>query len=296
MKSAYVFPGQGAQYVGMGKKLYDNFPLARQLFAEADSILNFPLSDIMFHGSEEELKQTHVTQPAIFLHAYIAYRCLHTDKPDMVAGHSLGEYTALAVNGSLEFADALHLVARRATAMQHACEKQTSGMVAVLKFDDRLTEQICASITDETVVPANYNSPQQLVISGSETGLKLAMAKLSAAGAKLVMRLNVSGAFHSPLMRPAKEELGEVIRKCTFHQPFCPIYQNVTGLPAMDIEIIKKNLLNQLTHPVRWSDTVRNMIADGAMQFVEFGPGTTLQGLIKRINATVSVSGKNESF
>lgn len=296
MKFAYVFPGQGAQYTGMGKKLYDTFPVAKQLFDEADRILNFSLSDIMFHGSEEELKQTHVTQPAVFLHAYVTYRCLHKEEPDMVAGHSLGEFTALAVNGCLEFADALRLVAKRATAMQHACKRQPSGMIAVLKFDDRLTEEICASITDEVVVPANYNSPQQLVISGSEAGLELAESKLRAAGAKRIIRLNVGGAFHSPLMLPAQKELGEAIHKCPFHQPFCPIYQNVTGLPSVDAETIKQNLLNQLTHPVLWTTSVQNMINDDAAHFVEFGPGTTLQSLIKKINPDAMVSGKNETF
>lgn len=296
MKSASVFPGQGVQYTGMGKKLFDTFPLAKQLFADADSILNFSLSDIMFRGSEEELRQTRVTQPAVFLHSYIAYRCLHEGLPDMVAGHSLGEYTALAVNGCLEFADALKLVAKRAAAMQHACEKQASGMVAVLKFDDKKTEEICDSITEEVVLPANYNSPLQLVISGSEKGLALAVQKLNEAGAGHLLRLNVGGAFHSPLMQPAQDELEEVILKCTFHKPACPIYQNVTGKSSIDTTIIRQNLLTQLTRPVLWTDTIRNMVQDGARQFVEFGPGTTLSGLIKRIDSTVKISEKNEFF
>jgi len=289
---AYVFPGQGAQFSGMGKDLHDQYTLAKQLFAEADQILGFPLSEIMFHGTEEDLKQTKVTQPAVFLHSYIAYRCLAEGNPDMVAGHSLGELTALAVNGCLSFEDALTLVSKRALAMQKACEKQESGMAVVLKFDDSVTEQVCAAIQDDVVVPANYNSPQQLVISGSKTGLEKAMEQLRAAGATRMMLLNVGGAFHSPLMQPAQDELAVAIRQYPFNTPTCPIYQNATAEPALDPEVIRQNLLAQLTSPVRWTQSVRRMIEDGATDFVEFGPGSTLQGLIKRINAEVSVSGK----
>lgn len=289
---AYVFPGQGAQFPGMGKDLYDQFPLAKELFTEADRILGFSISDVMFHGSDEDLKQTKVTQPAVFLHSYIAYRCLAEGKPNMVAGHSLGEFTALAVNGCLTFEEALTLVSKRALAMQKSCEKQESGMAVVLKFDDSIIEQVCARIQDEVVVPANYNSPQQLVISGSKAGLEKAMEKLREAGAKRIMLLNVGGAFHSPLMQPAQDELALAIEQCHFHQPACPIYQNATANPASDPEVIRKNLLAQLTSPVRWTQSVCKMIEDGASEFTEFGPGSTLQGLIKRINPDVKTSGK----
>lgn len=289
---AYVFPGQGAQFSGMGKDLYDQYPLAQQLFAEADRVLGFSISEVMFHGTEEDLKQTKVTQPAVFLHSYIAYRCLAEGVPDMVAGHSLGEFTALAVNGCLSFEDALLLVSKRAMAMQKACEKQESGMAVVLKFEDDITERVCAGITDEVVVPANYNSPQQLVISGSKAGLEKAMEQLREAGAKRMMLLNVGGAFHSPLMKPAQDELAVAIGQCPFNTPTCPIYQNATAAPALDPEVIRQNLLAQLTSPVRWTQSVRQMIEDGATDFVEFGPGSTLQGLIKRIDSDVTVSGK----
>lgn len=289
---AFVFPGQGAQYSGMGKDLYDHYPMARQLFAEADKILGFAISDIMFNGTEEDLKQTKVTQPAVFLHSYIAYRCLADGLPDMVAGHSLGEFTALAVNGCLTFEDALTLVSKRALAMQKACEMQESGMAVVLKFDDTVTERVCAEIQDEVVVPANYNSPQQLVISGSKAGLEKAMEMLRAAGASRMMLLNVGGAFHSPLMQSAQEELAVAIGQCAFSRPICPVYQNATALPSSDPEEIRHNLLAQLTSPVRWTQSVRKMIDDGATDFVEFGPGSTLQGLIKRIDPGVNVSGK----
>lgn len=289
---AYIFPGQGAQFPGMGKDLYDQYSLAQELFAKADEILGFPISDVMFHGTEDDLKQTKVTQPAVFLHSYIAYRCLAEGMPDMVAGHSLGEFTALAVNGCLTFEDALTLVSKRAMAMQKACEKQESGMAVVLKFDDAVTEQVCAGIQDEVVVPANYNSPQQLVISGSKAGLEKAMEQLRAAGASRMMILNVGGAFHSPLMQPAQEELAEAIGQCAFSMPTCPVYQNVTALPASDPEEIRQNLLAQLTSPVRWTQSVRKMIEDGATEFVEFGPGSTLQGLVKRISPDVQVMGK----
>lgn len=280
---AFVFPGQGAQFSGMGKDLYDQYPLAQELFSQADNLLGFPISEIMFEGTEEELKQTKVTQPAVFLHSYVAYRCLAESQPDMVAGHSLGEFTALAANGALRFEDAVMLVSKRAHAMQHACEQQPSGMAVILKFDNEIIEKTCAEIQDEIVVPANYNSPQQLVISGSLKGLDLAMEKLREAGARKMMLLKVGGAFHSPLMQPAQEELAEAIQHCEFQQPICPIYQNATATAASDPAIIKENLLKQLTNPVRWTQSVLNMAADGATQFVEFGPGETLQGLIKRI-------------
>lgn len=292
MKEAHVFPGQGAQFSGMGKDLYEQYPLAQQLFAQADAVLGFPLSEIMFTGSDEELKQTKVTQPAVFLHAYVAHRCLADREPDMVAGHSLGELTALVVNGCLSFEDGLTLVSHRAHAMQRACEAQASGMVAVLKFDDQVTEQVCAGITDEVVVPANYNSPQQLVISGSLRGLEVAQERLREAGAKRLLPLNVGGAFHSPLMQPAQEELAEAIELCRFSQPSCPIYQNATAQPSVDPDTIKRNLLVQLTSPVRWAQSVQQMIADGATRFVEFGPGNALQGLIKRIDPDVEIEGK----
>ena len=288
---AYVFPGQGAQFSGMGKDLYDQYPVAKELFAEADRLLGFSLSDIMFHGSEEDLKQTKVTQPAVFLHSYIAYRCLAAGDPDMVAGHSLGEFTALAVNGSLAFEDALLLVSKRAQAMQKACERQESGMAVVLKFEDAITERVCAEIQDEVVVPANYNSPQQLVISGSLKGLELAMERLREAGAKRMMLLNVGGAFHSPLMQPAKDELQAAIEKTEFQTPKCPVYQNVDGKPHTDAAEIKQNLIAQLTSSVRWTQCVQNMIADGADDFTECGPGKALQGMIAKINREVSAHG-----
>ncbi len=293
MKIAHVFPGQGAQFSGMGKDLHDQYPLAQQLFAQADAILGFPLSEIMFTGSEEELKQTRVTQPAVFLHAYVAHRCLAGEQPDMVAGHSLGELTALVVNGCLSFEEGLTLVSKRAHAMQRSCERQASGMVAVLKFDDKVTEEVCASVTDDVVVPANYNSPQQLVISGSLTGLEKAQERLREAGAKRLLPLNVGGAFHSPLMLPAQEELAEAIRQCHFRQPSCPVYQNATATASSDPETIQQNLLVQLTNPVRWTQSVRQMIADGAGKFVEFGPGSALQGLVRRIDSDVEVTGCN---
>lgn len=283
MNTAFVFPGQGAQFSGMGKDLYEQYPLAKQLFGQADELLGFPISEIMFEGSDEDLKQTKVTQPAVFLHSYIAFRCQAECAPNMVAGHSLGEFTALAANGALAFEDALMLVSKRAHAMQRACEETPSGMAVVLKFDNEIIERVCASITDEVVVPANYNSQQQLVISGSLRGLEIAMEKLKEAGARRVMMLNVGGAFHSPLMQSAQNELATAIEQCDFNAPSCPIYQNVTASPSSDPAVIKENLLKQLTSPVRWMQTVLNMSADGAEQFVEFGPGDTLKNLIKRI-------------
>ncbi len=280
---AYIFPGQGSQHPGMGQKMYDQHVLAKELFRYADKILGYNISDIMFHGTDEQLKQTKYTQLAMFLHGYVAYKCLNMKAPDMVAGHSLGEYTALAAAGCLRFEDALQLVEKRANAMQKACEKVPSGMAVILKFDDKTIEEVCASITEEVVVPANYNSQQQLVISGSEKGIDMAIEKLQAAGAKRIMKLNVSGAFHSPLMQSAQDELAEAIGKCTFNTPICPVYQNVTAKATSDPDLIRQNLVAQLTSPVRWTQSVLNMVQDGADKFVEFGPGPTLGNLVKRI-------------
>ena len=291
-RTAHVFPGQGAQFSGMGEDLYTQYSLARDLFAKADEILGYSLSHTMFHGTDTELKQTKITQPAVFLHAYISYRCRAEELPDMVAGHSLGEFTALAVNQTLTFEDALRLVRQRALAMQKACEKTESGMAVVLQFDHSKIEEICASISDEIVVPANYNHPEQLVIAGSRRGLDKAVNLLQKAGARRIMMLPVGGAFHSPLMQSAQDELASAIENCTFHTPICPIYQNVIGKSSQDISEIKNNLLAQLTHPVLWITSVQNMITAGATNFVEFGPGKTLQGLIKKINHEVMVSGR----
>lgn len=285
---AYVFPGQGSQHSGMGKGLYDNFPEARKIFNTADEILGYSISAIMFSGTEEELKQTKHTQLAMFLHGYAAYKCLNAGLPDMVAGHSLGEYTALTSSGCLSFEDAVSLVEKRAAAMQKACEKQESGMAAVIKFDRQIIEDICASITDDVVVAANYNSPQQTVISGSLAGLDKAIDKLRAEGATKILKLNVSGAFHSPLMQSAQDELAEAIKDCSFNSPCCPVYQNVTAQPTDDPETIRKNLIAQLTSPVRWTDIVNNMISDGADTFVEFGP-SVLKALISRTNPNVTI-------
>ncbi|MEE1946704.1 ACP S-malonyltransferase [Pedobacter sp. KR3-3] len=280
---AYVFPGQGAQFSGMGKDLYEN-PMAKELFEKANEIMGFRISDIMFGGTDEELKQTNVTQPAIFLHSVILAKVLgESFRPDMVAGHSLGEFSALVAANALSFEDGLKLVVARANAMQKACEIQPSTMAAILGLADEVVEQICAEI-DEVVVPANYNCPGQLVISGSIEGIDLACQKLTEAGAKRALKLNVGGAFHSPLMEPAKLELQAAIEQTQISAPVCPIYQNVNAQPTTDPEVIKTNLIAQLTGAVRWTQTVANMIADGATEFVEVGPGNVLQGLVKKVN------------
>lgn len=289
---AYVFPGQGAQFVGMGKDLYDSSPVAKELFEKANQILGFRITDLMFAGTDEDLKQTKVTQPAIFLHSVILSKVLGSDfKPNMVAGHSLGEFSALVAAGALSFDDGLRLVSARAIAMQKACELQPSTMAAVLGLDDAKVEEICASI-DEVVVAANYNCPGQLVISGSVKGIDIACEKLKEAGAKRALKLAVSGAFHSPLMEPARQELEAAINATPFNNPVCPIYQNVTAKPTTSPEEIKRNLVAQLTAPVRWTQTVQNMIADGATEFVELGPGNVLQGLIKKVNKDIAAESK----
>jgi [acyl-carrier-protein] S-malonyltransferase len=292
-KHAYVFPGQGSQFSGMGKNLYDSSDAAKELFEKANDMLGFRISDIMFGGTDEQLKQTAVTQPAVFLHSVIAYKTLPDPKPDMVAGHSLGEFSALVANGVLSFEDALRLVSIRATAMQKACELTPSTMAAVLGMEDGKVEAICAGLQQETgevVVPANYNCPGQLVISGSVNGVTIACEKLKAAGARRALLLPVGGAFHSPLMAPAKEELAAAIQSVTFNTPVCPVYQNVTANAVTNPEEIKKNLIEQLTGAVRWTQSVQAIIADGATQFTEVGPGKVLQGLINKIDKTVSAN------
>lgn len=281
---AYVFPGQGAQFVGMGKELYESSAVAKELFEKANQIIGFRITDMMFSGTDEDLKQTKVTQPAIFLHSVILAKCLGVNfKPDMVAGHSLGEFSALVANGCLDFEDGLKLVIARANAMQKACEKQASTMAAILGLEDEVVEKICASI-NEVVVPANYNCPGQLVISGSIEGVNTACQLLTEAGAKRALVLNVGGAFHSPLMEPARVELEAAILATTFNKPNCPIYQNVNAQPTSDQEVIKKNLVSQLTGAVRWTQTMQNMISGGATSFTEVGPGTVLQGLVKKVD------------
>jgi [acyl-carrier-protein] S-malonyltransferase len=279
----------------MGKDHFDSNAFARRFFEQANDILGFKISDLMFHGTEDDLKQTRVTQPAIFLHSVIAYKMLDNTTPHMVAGHSLGEFSSLVVNGTLTFEDALQLVSIRASAMQKACEANPSSMAAVLALDDAKAEEICKSIVEDTgemVVPANYNCPGQLVISGTNNGIDIACERMKSAGAKRALKLPVGGAFHSPLMESAKEELSAAIQKTTFHRPVCPVYQNVVAKAVIDPDQIKQNLIDQLTGPVRWTQSVESMIKDGATKFTEVGPGKVLQGLIAKINKTVEV----ESF
>jgi len=279
---AYIFPGQGAQFPGMGKDLYESNPKVKLLFDNANKILGFDITNLMFHGTAEDLKQTKVTQPAIFLHSVAVVEASSAFAPNMVAGHSLGEFSALVANKALAFEDGLRLVSQRASAMQKACELNPSTMAAILGLDDKIVEEICAGI-DEVVVAANYNCPGQLVISGSLKGVEIACEKLKAAGAKRALPLQVGGAFHSPLMQPAREELAKAIDKTQFGDPICPVYQNANALPATEIADIKKNLIEQLTAPVRWTQSVQNMVKDGATTFIECGPGKVLQGLVKKI-------------
>lgn len=290
MKKAYVFPGQGAQFSGMGKDLYDNVPQAKELFDKANEILGFDITEIMFNGTAEELKQTKVTQPAVFLHSVILAQSLGIE-PDATAGHSLGEFSALVAAGALSFEDGLRLVAKRAEAMQKACEMQPGTMAAIIGLDDKTIEDVCAGI-DGVVVAANYNCPGQLVISGSLEAVNAACGKLKEAGARRALVLPVGGAFHSPLMEPARKELEQAIAEAPFRTPKCPIYQNVDAKPHTDPDEIKQNLIAQLTAPVRWTYIVRNMIADGFADFTELGPGSVLQGLIKKTDANVAVESK----
>jgi len=291
MAHAFIFPGQGSQFIGMGKILYDEDEQAKLLFEEANEALGFSISDVMFYGTVEELKQTNVTQPAVFLHSVIAFKTSVNTKPGMVAGHSLGEFSALVANGCLSFTDALNLVSIRAKAMQKACEINPSTMAAVLGLEDKKVEEICADIINEVVVPANYNCPGQIVISGSMKGIEEACILLKEAGAKRALILPVGGAFHSPLMQPAKEELTEAIEKTKFNIPFCPVYQNVVAKAVTEPLEIKANLIAQLTGPVKWTQTIEQMISDGATEFTECGPGKVLQGLVSKINREVNVDG-----
>jgi [acyl-carrier-protein] S-malonyltransferase len=289
MKKAFIFPGQGSQFSGMGKDLYESSATAKALFEKANDILGYRITDIMFAGTDEELKQTKVTQPAIFLHSVIKAKTLENMHPDMVAGHSLGEFSALVANQTLTFEDALTLVFKRAMAMQRACELNPSTMAAILNLDDKVVEDICAEISKngEVVVAANYNCPGQLVISGTINGVNIACEKLKAAGAKRALVLPVGGAFHSPLMEPARQELEAAISATTFSRPICPVYQNVTASAVSDPAAIQKNLIAQLTAPVKWTQTVKQMVADGATHFTEVGPGKVLQGLVKKVEPTV---------
>ena len=287
-KTAFVFPGQGAQYVGMGKDLYDNYPLARELMLRANEELGFAITDIMFEGSDEDLRQTRVTQPAIFLHSVVACRLMTKLRPDMVAGHSLGEFSALVIAGALDMGDGLRLVSQRAQAMQEACELCPGTMAAVLGLPDDKVAEVCGSVED-VVVAANYNCPGQVVISGSLSGVELACKALKEAGAKRALKLPVSGAFHSPLMQPAAERLQKAIMDTSFYTPIFPIYQNVSARAEKNKHIIQKQLLEQLTSPVRWTQSVQQMVADGATMFYEFGPGDVLKGLIRKINPDVEV-------
>ncbi len=292
MKKAYVFPGQGAQFVGMGKDLYESSTIAREMFEKANEILGFRITDLMFEGTEEDLRQTKVTQPAIFLHSVILAKTLGEEfKPDMTAGHSLGEFSALVAAGALTFEDGLKLVYKRALAMQKACEAEPSTMAAVLALPDEKVEEICASI-NEVVVPANFNCPGQIVISGSIAGVEKACELMKEAGAKRALLLKVGGAFHSPLMEPARLELSEAIEATEVKTPLCPVYQNVSTNGETNPAVIKANLIAQLTSPVKWTQSVLQMIADGATEFVELGPGSVLQGLISKISKEVTVSGK----
>ena len=294
MANAFIFPGQGSQFSGMGKNLYESNAFVKNLFEQANEILGFRISDIMFTGSEDDLKQTSVTQPAVFLHSVAAFKTLQEAKPDMVAGHSLGEFSALVANRVLSFEDALKLVSIRANAMQKACELAPSTMAAVLSLADEKVEQICAEVlaeTGEVVVPANYNCPGQLVISGSVKGIEIACERMKAAGAKRALVLPVGGAFHSPLMTPAKDELAAAIEATTFYQSTCPVYQNVVAKGVTEAEDIKKNLIDQLTGAVRWTQCVQAMVSDGATHFTEVGPGKVLQGLVQKINKDMLVNG-----
>lgn len=294
MKQAFIFPGQGSQFSGMGKNLFESNQVAKEIFERANDLLGFSISDIMFTGTDEDLRQTNVTQPAVFIHSVIAYKTLHQGNPDMVAGHSLGEFSALVANATLSFEDALQLVSIRAKAMQKACEVNPSTMAAVLALADDKVEEICKKVYEESgevVVPANYNCPGQLVISGSIKGIEIACEAMKAAGAKRALVLPVGGAFHSPLMQPAKEELAAAILSANFNTPTCPVYQNVVAKPVTDSSEIQYNLIEQLTGAVRWTQSVQSMIDDGATHFTEFGPGKVLQGLVQKVNKEMIVSG-----